>query len=63
MSKRSKVWQLICCIVSSAGVVGLGIEIFANKTESLGSIYFWGVFTFIGLLGNFVFALANLKER
>lgn len=59
---KNKVWQLMCCIVSIVGAVGLGIEIFAKNNENLKMIYVWGVITFIGIIGNAVFAFLNLKK-
>jgi|GEM_PF-4742366 len=59
---KVKVWQFISCIVSIVGCAGLGIEIFAKNIENLKMLYIWGVITFIGIIGNAVFAFLNLKK-
>ena len=59
---KNKVGQIISCILSVVGTVGLGTEIFAKSNGNLKIIFVWGVITFIGIIGNAVFAFFNLKK-
>lgn len=57
MSMKSKTIQILSILCAVVGVVGLGIEIFANEISRLTPIYISGTLVLVGLLGNAVCAI------
>ena len=59
---KLKVIQLLFILCAVIGVIGLGVEIFANDIENLTVLYIFGVLTFTGLLGNAVCAILRVRD-
>ena len=59
---KLKVIQLLFILCAVIGVIGLGVEIFANNIKNLTVLYIFGVLTFAGLLGNAVCAIFRVRD-
>ena len=60
---KTKTFQIIFCLCAVIGVIGLGVEIFANDVENLTVLYIFGVLTFAGLFGNAVCAILRVIAK
>ena len=59
---KLKVIQLLFILCAVIGVIGLGVEIFANDIKNLAALYIFGAITFGGLLGNAVCAILRVRD-
>lgn len=62
LCRKIKAGQVISCISSVVGTVGIGTEIVAKNNGDLKMIYVWSAIAFIGIIGKAVFAFLNLKK-